>query len=230
MITQIYDIQSPEEALACIEAGADYIGVCPPQYTGHDEDLPGVVSHETAKAIMEATEGKGAKRVYIILADDEETAYKTVQQYHPEVVHISANHFTASPRVVEKIKSIDPRVQVMQALAVDGPEAIERAKSFASFVDLLILDSPNPNVGCIGAAGVEHNRSIDRAIIEAVDIPVIIAGGLGPDNVEEAIRATGAWGVDSLTKTSRFFPDGGFEKDIELVRLFCQRAKAAQVR
>lgn len=228
MITQIYDIQSPEEALACIEAGADYIGVCPPQYTGHDETLPGVVSHETAKAIMAATEGKGAKRVYIILADDPETAYRTVEAYHPEVIHISATNFTATPQVVEKIKSIDPAVRVMQALAVDGPEAIQKAKEFAAFVDLLILDSPNPNVGCIGAAGVEHDRAVDRAIIEAVDIPVIIAGGLGPDNVEEAIRETNPWGVDSLTKTSRFFPDGTFEKDIELVRLFCQRAKAAQ--
>ena len=229
MITQIYDIQSVPEALACIEAGSDYIGVCPPQYTEDDSLLPGVVSHETAKAIMEATEGKGAKRVYIILADSAETAYKTVENYHPEVVHISANNFVATPEVVAKIKSIDPDVKVMQALAVNGPESIDAAIEFAKFVDMLILDSPNPNVGCIGAAGVEHDRGIDRAIIEAVDIPVIIAGGLGPDNVVEAIMETHPWGVDSLTKTSRFFPDGTFEKDIELVRLFCERAHAVEV-
>ena len=128
-----------------------------------------------------------------------------------------------------KLKSIDPDVKVMQALAVNGPESIDAAIEFAKFVDMLILDSPNPNVGCIGAAGVEHDRGIDRAIIEAVDIPVIIAGGLGPDNVVEAIMETHPWGVDSLTKTSRFFPDGTFEKDIELVRLFCERAHAVEV-
>ena len=228
MITQIYDMQSAKEAVACIEAGADYIGACPPQYTADDSKLPGVISHETVVEMMAATQNMGAKRVLIILADDPETAYKTVARYHPEVIHISANQFVATPEVVENIKKLDPNIKVMQALAVNNRDSVAQAIAFSKFVDMLILDSPNPDVGCIGAAGVEHDREIDREIIESVTIPVIIAGGLGPDNIAQAIDQTHPWGVDSLTKTSRFFPDGTFEKDIDLVRAFCAIAKGTE--
>lgn len=229
MITQIYDMQSAKEAVECIGAGADYIGACPPQYTQDDSKLPGVISHETTMDIMRQTAGLGAKRVLIILADDPNTAYKTAELYHPDVIHISANNFVATPEVVKNIKRIDPNIEVMQALAVDGKEAVGRAVAFSDFVDMLILDSPNPDVGCIGAAGVEHDRKIDREIIESVNIPVIIAGGLGPDNVRQAILETMPWGVDSLTKTSRFFADGTFEKDIGLVKEFCRISKETEI-
>lgn len=51
-----------------------------------------------------------------------------------------------------------------------------------------------------------------------------MAGGLGPDNVEEAIRHVRPAGVDSLSKTSIKYDGGHMEKDIEKVRLFCERA------
>jgi phosphoribosylanthranilate isomerase len=54
---------------------------------------------------------------------------------------------------------------------------------------------------------------------------VILAGGLGPDNVIEAIRRTRPAGVDSETRTSR--DDDRRRKDPERVRLFIQRARAA---
>ena len=34
----------------------------------------------------------------------------------------------------------------------------------------------------IGAAGETHDWNLDKAIVDAVDIPIIIAGGLDPDN------------------------------------------------
>jgi len=77
----------------------------------------------------------------------------------------------------------------------------------------------------VGAAGVTHDWSIDREIVNRVPIPVILAGGLGPDNVEEAIRAVNPFGVDSLTKTSVKENGKLLHKDIELVRQFCERAK-----
>ncbi|MBR2582280.1 MAG: hypothetical protein IKD61_02685 [Oscillospiraceae bacterium] len=76
----------------------------------------------------------------------------------------------------------------------------------------------------IGAAGITHDWSIDRRIKEAVSVPVVLAGGLGPDNVEAAIAAVHPDGVDSLTATS--VKENGIlvRKDIEKVRAFCKKA------
>ena len=82
-------------------------------------------------------------------------------------------------------------------------------------------------VDAIGAAGVTHDWRVDRAIVEAVKLPVILAGGLGPDNVADAIRAVRPAGVDSLTKTSVKENGVLVRKDIALVREFCRRAKEA---
>ena len=54
---------------------------------------------------------------------------------------------------------------------------------------MLLLDSHRPGDAQIGALGIPHSWEIDRIIVERVRIPVIIAGGLGPDNVVDAIRA-----------------------------------------
>jgi phosphoribosylanthranilate isomerase len=54
---------------------------------------------------------------------------------------------------------------------------------------------------------------------------VILAGGLSPENVEEAIQQVQPWGVDSLTKTNEQLGGGKFRKDLGRVRLFVERAK-----
>jgi phosphoribosylanthranilate isomerase len=60
--------------------------------------------------------------------------------------------------------------------------------------------------------------------VERLRTPVILAGGLGPDNVAVAIRAVSPAGVDSKTKTDR---GETHTKDLEKVRLFHAAARAA---
>ena len=66
-------------------------------------------------------------------------------------------------------------------------------------------------------------------IVADAGIPVILAGGLSPDNVAEAIEVVRPWGVDSLTHTSRHFGNGKFEKDLDLVERFVRAAKTSRV-
>jgi phosphoribosylanthranilate isomerase len=75
----------------------------------------------------------------------------------------------------------------------------------------------------IGALGIPHDWSISRRIVELVRTPVILAGGLGPDNVADAIRAVRPAGVDSKTKTDQ---DGSHAKDLERVRRFHETARS----
>jgi phosphoribosylanthranilate isomerase len=65
--------------------------------------------------------------------------------------------------------------------------------------DCLLLDSYRPSDRQIGALRVPHdwNWNISRRIVELIRTPVILAGGLGPDNVAQAINAVRPAGVDS---------------------------------
>ena len=94
----------------------------------------------------------------------------------------------------------------------------------AEIADMLLLDSHRPGDPQIGAMGIPHSWKIDRTIVERVRIPVIIAGGLGPDNVVDAIRAVHPAGVDSKTKTDK--DDGSHTKDLQKVRQFVSSAKS----
>ena len=54
-----------------------------------------------------------------------------------------------------------------------------------------------------------------------------LEGFYAPENVKEAINVVQPWGVDSLTHTNRPLPDGGFQKDIDRIRLFAEAAHGA---
>ena len=88
---------------------------------------------------------------------------------------------------------------------------------------MLLLDSHRPGDVQIGALGVTHSWEIDKKMVELPRIPVLIAGGLGPDNVVNAIRIVQPAGVDSKTKTDK--GDGSHTKDLDKVKQFVSRAK-----
>ena len=223
MCTQIYSIQTVEEALACAEAGADRVGVLVGVPGGK---FPCAIHEDEAGRIFEALKGK-AVRVLISVADNEEDILSQTERLKPDVLHLCAN-FEGDADFREKLRARMPEVKLMEAVGIVDESAIEDAKKKAAYADLLILDSVSKTVPGVGAAGVTHDWSIDRAIVEAVDIPVILAGGLGPENVAEAIEAVRPDGVDSLTKTSVVKDGVILHKDIDRVREFCRIAKSMQ--
>lgn len=80
--------------------------------------------------------------------------------------------------------------------------------------------------GVVGATGLVHDWTISAAITGAVRAtPVILAGGLGPENVAEAIERVGPAGVDSETRTS--LTADRRRKDLAKVRAFIDHARRA---
>lgn len=73
-----------------------------------------------------------------------------------------------------------------------------------------------------------HSWELDRRIIENVCIPAIIAGGLGPENVQDAIRVARPAGVDAKTKTDK--TDGSHTKDLQKVSAFVRAARNPESR
>lgn len=221
MITQIYSLQKLDEAIATMDAGADYIGLVPMQSIGLARTPISEVH-----AIYDEARKRGCTCVGIALTNDPDEIIEVMKQARPDILHVCSEKFAADKAFAERLHRELPGMKLMQAVLIEGPEAVEQAKAYAEYCDYLILDTGlAPNTG-IGASGKTHDWSIDAEIVRSVNIPVIMAGGLGPDNVEAAIEEVRPFGVDSLTKTSRFHEDGSMEKDPEKVKLFCDRAKA----
>jgi phosphoribosylanthranilate isomerase len=113
----------------------------------------------------------------------------------------------------------------MKAIHVSGEESIGVAQRFAEVSDLLLLDTKVSGMPGIGATGRLHDWSFSRRIVESVGVPVILAGGLSPENVAGAIQAVQPWGVDSNTHTN--LPGSPVEKDMGRIRAFVDAVRAA---
>ncbi len=219
---QIYSIQTVEEALQCVQAGAEAIGVA----VATGANLPAEVPEATCAEIFAALEGR-AQRVLLVVTQTEEETVEYVRRLQPDILQLCGNRLPATPELAAQCRAVRPGLRVLQAVGVDGPEAIDRAKYFAGFCDMLILDSIAPGIAGIGAAGRTHDWSIDAEIVRSVPCHVVLAGGLDAENVRAAIEAVRPWGVDSFTRTSDRLPGGGSRKNIEKVRAFVQAAREA---
>jgi len=94
-----------------------------------------------------------------------------------------------------------PEVRIVQVIHVVDATALQEAEAVAPHVDALLLDSGNPNlaVKSLGGTGQAHDWRISRRIVEAMDLPVWLAGGLRAHNVAEAIATVRPYGVDLCT-------------------------------
>jgi len=90
-----------------------------------------------------------------------------------------------------------PALTVIQVVPVAGPDARAAAEHAAIFADAILLDSaPAGRAALGGGTGKTHDWNLSREIARACSKPVILAGGLTPENVELAIQTVGPSAVD----------------------------------
>jgi len=217
MLTQIYEISSPEEARAISAIGVDHIGVL--VGTGEfPRELGLTAAAEVARAIAPPS-----KFSALFLTANVSLIAAWARELEPAIVHLGAAPQLLSPAATRALRENLRQSLVMRSIPVSGEESIAIAQSYEGIADFLLLDSYRPLDRQIGALGVTHDWTISRRIVECSRPPVILAGGLGPDNVADAIRAVRPAGVDSKTKTDR---DGSHAKDLERVGGFHGAARA----
>jgi len=220
MIVQVYGVTTPADAAAVNALSPDHVGVV------LDEGIEtwDSVDRTTARAIASELDDD-VKLVALSLSTDTARIRRTVDDLEPDIVHVVRASQGIGPEGVASLREELSGVEVMTTVPVRGPEALEIARELAGCSDYLLLDTVHPDTGIVGATGYVHDWGVSAGIVQALDVPVVLAGGLGPDNVGEAIRAVRPWGVDSETRTSR--ADNRRRKDIDAVRLFLEIARSA---
>ena len=222
MVTQIYTMQSIEEAKAVIEAGVDHIGITP-----GENNLPGEVGYQQAYEIFQAVKGQ-ATRVALTVSISINEIVEMVNIVQPDVLHICGPSDTMmSPPALYELRRRLPGIRIMQAISVGDHSAVNLCLQYQDAADMIILDTEVSTIGGIGASGETHDWSISKEIVDRCKIPVILAGGLSAENVTAAIKAVRPWAVDSLSHTNIPLDGGGFKKNIEKIRQFVINAKDA---
>ena len=214
-------MQTPDEARAVAALGVDQVGVTPSQ-----RGLPGEVDAATARAILAAVRGY-ALGVALTVETDPDAILAMVQAVQPDILHLCGPAGSLPPEAVCNLRARLPDMPIMQAVSVTGLGAIDVALAYQEVAEYLILDTQATGIPGIGASGQTHDWTISREIVRRVQVPVILAGGLSPENVAEAVQIVRPWGVDSLTHTNHPLPGGGFRKDMERVRQFVAAARRA---
>ena len=215
VLTQIYEISTEDEARAISAVGIDHVGVL----VG-DGRFPRELSLAEAIRVAQGILPP-AQCSALFLSPDIGMIESWAQKLRPAIVHLGASAELLAPADVAGLKKRLPATRIMRSVPVVGEESIAIAQSYEAIVDFILLDSHRAGDNQIGALGVVHDWRISRRIVECVRTPVILAGGLGPDNVGEAIRAVAPAGVDSKTRTDR---EGSHAKDVDKVRRFREAA------
>lgn len=218
MLTQVYEAATPEDARSLSEIGVHHVGVL----VGPG-DYPRELSLDAAAEVGAAI-GPASKFTALFLSSDVDLIADWVGKLRPAVLHLGAHADKLSPQDVAELKRRLPGVAMMRSIPMTGEESIAIAQGYDKIADFLLLDSIGAN-GQFGALGVTHDWGISRRIVELVEIPVVLAGGLSPDNVADAIRAVQPAGVDSFSQTNR--NDGSYRKDFGRVRKFHEEAMKA---
>ena len=199
--------------------GVDHVGVL----VG-EGSFPREQTIEKAREIFAAIPA-GSKAFALSLTHDMDLIARLTGALMPDVLHLGAAPQHLSPSQLRTLKAEFPKVSLMRSIPVIDESSIALARSYDGIADWLLLDSYESGDRQVGALGVTHSWELDRRIIKSVRIPAIIAGGLGPENVKEAIRVAHPAGVDSKTKTDK--SDGSHTKDLQKVAAFVKAARGA---
>ncbi|MFN8305371.1 MAG: phosphoribosylanthranilate isomerase [Ferruginibacter sp.] len=182
-------ISSHEEARLAIRLGADALGL-----VGRMPSGPGPIDDELIASITRIIHPPIAS--FLLTSEQSSTEIiRHVNRAHTNTVQIVDELTEGS---YTDIRSALPHIKIVQVIHVTGDESIEQALRVQDQVDALLLDSGNPKaaVKTLGGTGNTHNWSISGELVRQVNIPVFLAGGLNPGNVQEAIQAVKPYGVD----------------------------------
>ena len=180
---------SVEEANSAIELGASAIGLVSRMPSG-----PGPIEEDLIAEIV----AQVGNRVETFLLTCETNADAIIAQQRRTGASTLQLVDSVEDGAHEAIRDSLDGIRIVQVIHVVGDESLDEAVDAAKTADALLLDSGNPKLAVkeLGGTGRRHDWRISRRIVEAVGIPVYLAGGLNRENVREAIDSVRPFGVD----------------------------------
>jgi len=211
-LIKICGLSTPETLAAALDAGADMVGfVRFPKSPRH-------VTLDQGHRLSLLAKGRAQRVVLLVNPGDEDIA-QAVEAINPDLIQLHGNE---SPERVAEIRSMVQR-PVMKALGVAEKRDLEALGPYAKDSEHILLDAKPPRAADALPGG--NGISFDWKLLNGLDpaLPIMLSGGLNPDNVAEAIRLTKPKAVD----VSSGVESGPGQKDPARIKAFIQAARTA---
>lgn len=202
---KICGLRTEADRDAAIAAGADAVGFI--------VDVPVETPRELSPAraaTLVAGVGPFVSSVLVTMADSVADLVALQEQISADVVQV---HGGLAP---DELPAVRDQIAADVIVAVDADDS--EIPQYAQAVDAVLVDSTDDHGA--GGTGETHDWSRTRQLVQELETPVILAGGLTPANVAEAVEQVTPFGVDTATGVE---VDGG-HKDHDAVARFVRRA------
>lgn len=216
-LVQVAGIIDDAEAHMLCEAGVDWLGFPLRLPSGNDD-----ISEEDAAKIIAGLPAphRGVLISYLTVAEEIAEFCRSLG------VSAVQLHGDVDDAELHSLKTTAPDLYVLKSLVVrsdNATELLDQVDRTAPFVDMFITDTFDPRTGAKGATGLLHDWSVSAELVARSPKPLMMAGGLSPDNVADAIRQVRPAAVDAHS----LLEGGDGRKDASKVRQFVTRARAA---
>jgi phosphoribosylanthranilate isomerase len=182
-------INSIAEANTAIELGADAIGLVAKMPSG-----PGPIPDELIKQIAQSV----PPLIGTFLLTSETSANEIIKHHNRTLTSTIQIVDLLSAGTYAQIKEALPSVKIVQVIHVIDSKSVDLAINLSERVDALLLDSGNPylKIKELGGTGRVHNWRLSKQIRDNSKCPIILAGGLTPENIKQAIEEVQPFAVD----------------------------------
>jgi phosphoribosylanthranilate isomerase len=219
-LVQVAGVIDQAEADLIVEEGADWLGFAL-RLPAKNEDLSEAEAAAIVKAIQ--PEHKGVIITYLTEAEE-------IKAFCAEMgVGAIQLHGDVLPAELRKLRKIAPELFLLKSLVVKTDNLDELATivaESAEWVDMFITDTFNPATGAKGATGLVHDWDVSAELVRISPKPLMLAGGLNPENVAAAIEKVRPAAVDAHTGLE----DATGRKDRQKVRTFVAESRRAFAR
>ncbi|HMJ44574.1 MAG TPA: phosphoribosylanthranilate isomerase [Pseudolabrys sp.] len=210
LLIKICGLKTPETLEVALESGADMVGFV---FFGPS---PRNLSPKAAQALETQVRGRALKVALTVNATDD-LLHDIVDTLKPDMLQL---HGTET---IERVAVVRSRfgLPVMKALPIATRADLSPIRLYAKVADRLLFDARAPQDATRpGGLG----KPFDWTLLQGVNpgVPFMLSGGLDASNVAEAVRITGAPGVDVSSGVER----APGEKDPEKIRAFIRTARA----
>ena len=203
---KICGLSTPETVGAAVQAGASHVGFV------HFAKSPRHVAPDQIRALAAAVPAH-VERVAVVVDPTDELLAELVATGALSAFQL---HGKESP---ERAAAIRQRfnLPVWKAISVKTRADIDAASTYAGAVDRLLFDAKTPDGAALpGGMGLRFDWTLLRGA--PIAAPWGLSGGLGIDNVAEAVRITGA----PLVDVSSGVEDAPGIKSVDKIMAFCK--------